>query len=344
MERWRFLIVLTTILTVACSQSAPKSQRSDPLVTVVAPVQHLFVDRLDAVGTAHANEQVTLASPVTERIVRLNFGDGQYVRRGQIIAVLAQNRQAATLAGARAQELSARQQLERLQALKGRGFVTNASVDAQIAAAASARAAADAAEAEIGDRIVRAPFSGYASLRTISAGAVVNQGTPIATISDVSRIKLDFTVPETMLADIHKGRNIEARAAAYPQRTFTGTISTIDPVIDPSTRAVLVRAVLANPDKALKPGMLLNVLVEGDSRTMLAVPELAIIGEGEQRFVYVVDKDGKAQRRVIVSGARDKGLVEVVKGLRPNDRVINEGVVKVAPGVKVSIRSAKATQ
>lgn len=312
-------------------QKAPEP----PLVHAARPERHLFLDRIDAVGTARANEQVTLASPVTERVLRVNFGDGQFVAKGQVIAVLAQNRQVADLAGARARAVNSQQQLDRMMTLKSRGFVTNSNVDAQIASDASARYSVEAAQAAVEDRVIRAPFSGYASLRTISAGAVVNQGTPIATISDASRIKLDFTVPETQLRSVSPGVRLTAVASAYPGRTFAGTISAVDAVIDPNTRALLVRAILANPDNALKPGMLLNVSIEGGRRESLAVPELAIVGEGADRFVYVVNAAGKAERRMVTTGARDNGVVEVLTGLGGGERVIDQGVVKVAPGLRV---------
>ena len=107
--------------------------------------------------------------------------------------------------------------------------------------------------------MIRAPFAGWVSLRNISVGAIAGQGTEIATVSDLSTIKLDFTVPETMLAAIREGLTIDARAAAYPDRPFNGTIRTIDPVIDPNTRAVTVRALLPNPDRMLRPGMMMRV-------------------------------------------------------------------------------------
>ena len=304
------------------------------------PERHVFVDRLEAVGTARANEQVTLASPVTERIERINFQDGQFVPRGQVIAVLANQRQVAMLAGARAQLRLADQQLARLNALRPRGFVTNATVDTQIAAATSARATAEEAMAQINDRTIRAPFSGYASLRTISAGAVVNQGTPIATISDLSRIKLDFAVPETMLSSSAPGQAIEVRSAAYPDEPVTGRIATIDPVIDPDTRAVSVRAILPNPGLRLKPGMLLNVSVPARSRSGRAVPELAIVGEGEQRYLFAVGPDMKTRRVVVKTGARDRGMVEISGDLRPTDKIVTEGVVKLSDGMKVRLAPA----
>ena len=296
-----------------------------------------FVETIDAVGTANANEQVTVASPVTERIVRLGFNDGDYVQRGQTIAVLAQAQENAQLAEAQAGAREAQQQLSRIQQLKDRGFATKSNLDQQVAAAAQARAQASQAQASIGDRVITAPFSGWVSLRNISAGAIVTAGTEIVTISDVSTIKLDFTVPETLLPAIKPGQTIEARSAAYPDRPFRGDIATIDPVIDPNTRAVRVRAILPNSERLLKPGMLLTVGIETAPRTSLAVPELAVIGEGEQRFVYLVGEDGVAKRQPVRTGLRLGGKIEILSGLQPGQRVVTEGVVKLAEGMKVRL-------
>lgn len=303
-------------------------------MTLAAVQSARFVERIDAVGTARANEQVTLTAPVTERILRLNFEDGAYVSRGQVIAVLAQGQESAQLAQAAAREREARQQLDRLEQLKSRGFATRSAVDAQQALASEARAQASEARASIGDRVIRAPFGGWVSLRNISAGAVVSAGTEIATISDVSRIKLDFAVPETLLAQVRPGQTIVATAAAYPDQPFRGTIATVDPVLNPQTRAATVRAVLANGDRKLKPGMLLTVAIEAQARTTPAVPELAVVGEGEQNFVYTV-VDGKAKRVPVRTGLRQDGMVEIVEGLRAGQRVVTEGVVKVAEGQQV---------
>ena len=318
--------------------------RAPPLVKAEPATTLRFADRIEAVGTARANEQVTVSAPVTERIVRLNFDDGSYVRRGQVIAVLQQAQQTAQMREAQARARAAEQQLERIGALKQRGFATQADYEAQVAAAASARAQAQAAGAEIGERVIRAPFSGWVSLRNISVGAIASQGTEIATISDVSTIKLDFTVPETMLRVLRPGLPIEARSAAFPDQPFRGTIHTIDPVVDPNTRAVTIRARLPNPERMLRPGMLLTVTIENQPRLALSVPELAVIGEGDGRFVYVVDAQGRAQRTPVRTGARFAGRVEILEGLRPGQRVITEGVVKVADDMPVRLVGARNPQ
>ncbi len=331
-----FLWMTVALALGACGKGGTERQKPQPpLVGVARPAPHRFVDRIEAVGTARANEQVTLSAPVTERIERLHFDDGGYVRRGQVIAVLAQGQERAALAGAIATERQAKAQLGRIEQLSGRGFVTRTSLDQQVALSQQARASADDARAQIADRVIRAPFGGYVSLRTISEGAVVGAGTVIATVSDVSRIKLDFTVPETMLGALRVGQPLDAAAAAWPGRVFRGTVTTIDPVIDPATRAVLVRAVLANADRALKPGMLLTVQVTAAAHDGVAVPELAVIGDGADRYVYVV-KGGKAARTPVKTGLHDGGLVEV-RGLPAGARVIVEGVVKVSDGTRVRI-------
>jgi len=323
----------------ACAGGEEKKKPAPPLVGAAAPVQHVFADRIEAVGTARANEQVTISSSVTERVERLLFDDGMIVRRGQLLAVLTQGQEQAALEGAMAAERQAQSQLARIQDLNARGFATHALYEQQLAAAAGARAAAAEARANIGDRMIRAPFSGYASLRTLSEGMVVNAGTPLVTISDLSRIKLDFTVPETRMSALRVGQRIEATAPAFPGRAFEGRISSIDPVIDPSSRAVLVRAILPNGGALIKPGMLMNVRVEVTRRTAAGVPELAVLAEGEQRYVFVAMPDSTAKRVAVRTGLRDNGLIEV-EGIPSGFRVVNDGVVKVSDGGRIRLADA----
>jgi membrane fusion protein (multidrug efflux system) len=340
-----FLCFALVSLLSACGsgggEEKGKGNRPPPLVKVEPAQSMRFVETVEAVGTANANEQVTLAAPVTERIVRLGFDDGAFVRKGQVIAVLAQGQESAQLAEAQARARAAQQQLGRISTLRERGFATKAAYDEQIASAAAARAQAQGVQASIGERTVTAPFSGWVSLRNISAGAVVNSGTEIATISDTSTIKLDFPVPETALAALRPGLTIEARSAAYPDVPFRGQIATIDQVIDPNTRAVTVRARLPNPDGRLKPGMLLTVTIETAPRMGISVPELAVVGEGNSRYVYVVEK-GTAKRVEVRTGLRANGRVEILEGLKPGQPVVTEGVVKLSENMKVRVAGPNA--
>jgi membrane fusion protein (multidrug efflux system) len=299
---------LAAALAACGGAEGADNARPAPLVAVESVRPMRFVDRVEAVGTANANEQVTLSAPVTERLIRINFDAGQ--------------------------------QLSRISELRRRGFATRANQDTQVAAAATARAEAAEARASIGDRVITAPFSGWVSLRTISPGAIVAAGTEIATVSDISRIKLDFSVPETLLPVLRPGLPIEAVSAAWGNEPFRGQIANIDPVVDPNTRAVKVRATLPNPDRRLRPGMLLTVNIDTEPRTALSVPELAVVGEGDRRFVYVLGDKGEVKRTQIRTGIRSGGMIEVLQGLRPGQRVVSEGVVKLSDGMKVRVAGA----
>lgn len=331
-------------MLTACGSGPERRERPPAVVSVDAVKRVAFADSIDAVGTALANEQVVLSAPVTERITSIRFADGEYVTKGQVVATLAQSQEVASLAAAEARVLVAGQQLKRVQELREHGFATNSNLEQQIATSDAARATAEEARAMIGDRIIRAPFSGWVSLRTVSPGAIVTAGTQIATVSDLSTIKLDFTVPETRLAALSEGQAIEARSAAYPEDVFRGKIATIDPVIDPVTRAVKVRALLPNPDRTLKPGMLLTVGVLTKQREALAVPELSVVGDGEERFVFLAGDDGKAKRVPVKVGSRQFGMVEVVDGLTLGQKIVTEGVVKLTDGAPIEVPGKKTGQ
>lgn len=328
------------------SKGGPGGPPRAPAVVVDRVARTEIVDSIEAVGTAFANEQADLNSTVTERIEQINFADGQYVPRGAVIATLVRSQQSANLNESQARLREAQLQLDRLKQLQAQGFATKARIDEQQANVEIARAQSKQASSQIADRVIRAPFSGWLSLRRISAGTVVNAGTTIATIVDHSSIKLDFTVPETFLPALKPGLEISATAAAFPGEQFRGRISSIDPLIDPVSRAATARAVLPNPDLRLRPGMLMTVDVRSPARETLTVPELAVIGEGSGAFVWKVGPDDSAARVEVRAGTRRDGRVEIVSGLAEGDRVVAEGTVKLrGPGpVKPVERTAQASK
>jgi membrane fusion protein (multidrug efflux system) len=331
----RHVAFALAVLLAACGGQKGGGEGRAPTVVggVVEPTR--FVDSIDAVGTAFARESTTLTSTVTERVESLRFTDGAYVQAGTVIAVLRAVEQTADLASAEARSREAQQQLDRLRELQARGFATNASIDSQTAARDQARAQAGAIRAQIGDRIIRAPFSGVVGLRRLSPGSVVTAGTEIATISDISSIKLDFTVPERFISAIKAGQNIEARAQAWPGEIFRGTIEGVEPQVDPITRSVAVRALLPNPDRRLRPGMLLTVSIVTNPRDALAVPELALVAQGDRQFVFRLDEKNIANRVPVEVGMRPGGMVGVIGGLKRGDRIVADGVVKVRDDAEV---------
>jgi membrane fusion protein, multidrug efflux system len=351
-------ILLSLGAVAACGNNgadAPKSEsrvdkgggkegdkKPTPTVTVAPVAMYPFVVALEAVGTARAIESVMISANVTERIKRLNFSDGQYVHRGQLLVELTATQEKADLAGSRARLKQAQAQLARLQPLLKDGFVTQSRVDEALAARDSAQAQMETIEAQIGDRVIRAPFSGIIGLRTVSNGLVAGAATPILELSDISTIRLDFTVPETALAAVTVGQEVIGKAAAYGGEAFVGRITAIDPQLDLVTRSATVRASLPNPGGRLKPGMLLAVQAVRSKRLALAVPEQAIVANRSERSLFVVDANGKTVTQTLVTtGARVPGMVEITGGIAEGTRIVVDGTLKLRDGGKMKVFGEK---
>lgn len=304
------------------------------LVVAEAVGVHTFIDTIEAIGTARANESVTLTAKLTDTVSAVAFEDGDFVERGVVLLELTNEEQTALLAEAKANLDDAKRQLDRVEGLARQGSVPISQADEARARNDASRARYEAIVARLDDRLIRAPFAGVLGFRRVSPGTLVTPGTPITTIDDVSIVKLDFTVPEVYLAGLRPGLVVTATSAAYPDREFMGEVNTIDSRIDPVTRAAVVRAHIDNPDRILRPGMLLTVNIERPAAERLAVRESAVLQSGDSAFVYVVE-DGIARRREITTGQREPGWVEIRDGLAEGDVVVTEGMIKIRDGAPV---------
>lgn len=292
-------------------------------------------DTLEALGTARANESLTITAKVTETVERVNFEDGDLAETGQVLVDLSGRAEVAQLEEARAALKEAQQQLDRQQGLVEAGTIARSQLDTQVAARDSARARMDAIRARLADRVITAPFSGLLGFRQVSPGTLVTPGTAIATLDDIATIKLDFSVPETAISLLAPGNAVRALSAAWPGREFEGTVQSVDSRVDPVTRSVVVRALIPNPESLLRPGMLLRVRLLQPERALLVVPEIAVTQIGEQAFVFRLQPDGTVRQAKVRTGARRRGVVEIVEGLAAGDRIVTEGVVKLRDGARV---------
>ncbi|MBY0568946.1 MAG: efflux RND transporter periplasmic adaptor subunit [Hyphomonadaceae bacterium] len=316
-----------------------------PQVVAAQVAMHTFNDGLRAIGTAQARESIVLTPKVADTIRIIRFDSGDRVQRGQVLVEMSSVEQAADLAEVRAANEAAQEELRRTQELFDRGFASQARLDTVRASAEASAARLNAGGSRIADRTIRAPFAGVVGLRTASPGQYMRPGEQIGTLDDISEIKLDFDVPETQIARLAQGVEIVANTAAYPDRTFNGTIADIDSRVDPTTRTVRVRAILPNTDEALRPGMLLTVEVRSNPRQGLAIPEMAILDQADGAYVYrvVAREGGQAVELVRIStGQRSDGMAEVLSGLEAGNQVITEGVQSVRPGQPIQVGAPSA--
>jgi membrane fusion protein, multidrug efflux system len=318
---------------VASERVGTDSGGSVAVVTAAVRAERL-ASQLNALGTARSNEAVEVTSKASNLVTAVRFSGGERVQKGQVLVELDGAQARADLAAAEAARADSASQVKRSRELLSTKVVSEAQYEQLEATLKANQARVDAARSHVDDTVIRAPFAGRVGLRRVSVGSLVNPGTTITTLDDSSVIKVDFSVPEAFLASLREGLKVFATAAAFPDREFVGTVSGVDPRVDSVSRSVTVRAVVPNPDGALKSGMFLNVRLSRDEQDALLIPEAALMPEQSRQFLYVVE-DGRALRREVRIGRRQPGRVEIVAGLKPGERVVVEGTQKVREGAAV---------
>jgi membrane fusion protein (multidrug efflux system) len=341
-----FPLLAALAFVAACDRDTETRNRGEPeaikVVTQIAQPQRLL-DEIQALGTARANESIEIRPRISSIVTRVAFTEGQFVRQGDLLIELENSEVRAGLAVAEAALSESLSTYNRSEALATTQAISASSLEQLRATMQVNQAQVSAAKARLENTVIRAPFSGRVGLRRVSPGGFVDNSTVITTLDDVEIIKLDFSIPEAFLTVVASGMNIVARSLVYPDRTFAGTVESIDTRLDPVARSVRVRAVLSNPDGALKPGMFLTVDLQRDRGEVLVAPEEAIVPERDQQFVYQV-VDGKAVRTRVTLGRRVPGLVEITDGLSSGDILITEGTHKVREGSPVEVVNRHAAE
>jgi membrane fusion protein (multidrug efflux system) len=305
---------------------------------IVAEAQVLpFELEIEALGTARANESVEIRPLTSQRIVAIDFEEGERVERGHVLVELQSAEAEADVASARATLAESESQLRRARQLIQTRALSESELEQRLTRRDADRAALAAAEARLADMRIKAPFAGVVGLRAVSLGSYVTPDTIITTLDDTDTLKLDFDVPETLLSHLEPGLPVQARSAAWRGEVFEGRIIAVDTRIDPVSRSVTVRARLPNASGRLRPGMFLTVTVVREDVEALVVPEAAIVPDRSRQFVFVVDDDAVVERREVRTGRRKPGLVEIVAGLQAGEQVIVEGTQKAQAGRPVEL-------
>lgn len=313
-----------------------------PLVTVARVRQDQVFDSVEALGTAQANESVTINAKVTDTVRKVNFSDGDYVDAGTVLAELTNQEETASLAEAHANLEDAQNELRRQEDINAKGLGSKSALDSARSKVAAQQGRYDAVVARLKDRLILAPFGGLLGFRQVSPGTMVSPNTAVTTIDDISTIKLDFTVPESYLGSMTPGARVIAQSVSYPGRNFEGIVKTVGSRIDPITRAATVRAYVPNKDRALRPGMLLTVQVLTKQHLALVVPESAVFQVQNRAYVYKVE-DFVAHQQQIEVGNRHFGTAEIKSGLAEGDLIVIEGIIKLREGIKVRYESEGGT-
>ena len=315
-------------------------------VTVVEAKSEVVPNLLTAVGDLAAVHQVNVTSDVSGRITEIMFTAGASVKAGSPLVQLFDAPEQGDLASYKAQATGASLALERAKQLAARQFGPQATADAAQATYDQAVAGIAKTEALISQKLVRAPFDGELGVRRVEVGQFLSAGTQIATLTDLSMLYANFTVPEKASSALQVGQTVRLSVDAYPGKNFEGKITTIEPQIAADTRNIRVQATIANPDHVLKPGMFTTTTVVLPNKPpVVTVPETAVDYTlyGDSVFLIQEKKeaDGKtsltAVRTFVRTGNRVDGRAEILEGLKAGDRVVAVGQNKLQSGAAVTI-------
>lgn len=337
-------IFVLLFLWRAWVNAAPPPQAPPPtgvVATVVSPTD--VPNALEAVGSLRAVREVMLSPEVAGRVTALRFNAGQRVGAGATLVELNAGPERADRAAAAAKAEFSRLQLTRSRQLVPAGAESREMLQQRQAEYRQAVAAVRQLDARLAQKRIAAPFSGEIGVRRINLGQYLNPGDEVATLTSLDQLYVDFTVPQQELGKLSLGGEVRVTSDAWPGRTFTARVTTIEPRIAEDSRNIWVQGTLANPDRTLRPGMYVNAALSlPPVPGALVVPATAIMTSAQGDSVVVIRganarKEGKAEMVSVATGRRFGNSVVVARGLKPGDVVVIEGQLRVQPGATLKV-------
>lgn len=328
----------------ALKNSAPPPPPPPPTEVVATAVNPTEVPAaLTAVGSLRAVREVMLAPEVAGRISGIHFTPGQWVNAGTTLVQLYDGPERADRSAAAAKAGLARLQLARSRELVPVGAESREVLQQREAEYQQATAAIRQIDARLRQKRVAAPFSGQIGVRRVNLGQYLNPGDQVASLTDLGQLYVDFTVAQQELSKLSMGSVVVVTSDSWPGRRFTARVTTIEPRVAEDSRNIWVQGIVANPDRALRPGMFVNAaLTLPPVPAALVVPSTAIVTSAQGDSVVVIRgrdarKEGKAEIVGVQTGPRFGNSVVIAKGLKPGDVVVTEGQLRVQPGAPVRV-------
>jgi membrane fusion protein, multidrug efflux system len=338
---WGILILVPFLMLVSCKSKKPEpsgqgSQKAPTVGGIVIQPRSLE-NRIMSTGTLIANEEVELHSEIPGRIVSINFTEGTFVNKGDVLVKIDDRELQANLKKLLIDEKQAKDDVYRKKRLLELQAVSQEEYDKIVNSLEVVQAELDLIRTQISKSEITAPFSGLIGLRQVSPGGYISTSTMITRLQQVEPIKIDFSVPEKYQELIKKGTKINFTVAGQT-KPFEGTVYAIEPRIDPLTRNMLLRGVCPNPGGVLLAGAFAKVeIVLQNITDALVVPSEAVIPilNGEKVFVT---EGGKIKSRDVREGIRTEREVQILSGLNPGDTVVTTGLLQVRDDMKVNVK------
>ncbi|RYZ29657.1 MAG: efflux RND transporter periplasmic adaptor subunit [Chitinophagaceae bacterium] len=321
------------------AQTAVVAQTSSGDVAVrVSPVQKQSI-QLDfsANGNFAPAQQMNFAAENSGRVVRVLVDEGSYVRKGQTLAIIKTDVLNIDLETAQAAYQNALRDKQRYENAFQTGGVTQQQVDQAKLQLENAEARVAQARIRVSDANIRSSINGIVNKRYIEPGAVVNPGTQLFELVDVSRLKLAITVNETQVANLKVGDKVDVKASVFPDKNYGGTVTFIAPKADASLNFPVEIELASNPGNQLKAGMYGTAIFSfGNTAPVVLIPRTAFVGSVSSNQVFVVENGNTARLRNVIAGRVLGDKVEVLQGLNEGETIITSGQINLADGSKIS--------
>ncbi|WP_266367583.1 efflux RND transporter periplasmic adaptor subunit [Tellurirhabdus rosea] len=320
----------------AAAKPAPGGGKAAVEVMVVR--SHNLDEKILTTGTILANEEVEIRPEVSGRVTSINFREGDYVRRGTVLLTINDADLKAQLQKLMSNRKLAEDNEARQRRLLEKEAISRQEYEISQTNLSGILADIENLKAQLDKTVIRAPFDGNIGLRYVSLGSYISSSTKIATLTNVTPAKLDFSIPAKYAGQVRKGSTIRFTVEGS-EVGRTGQVYAVEPKVDPETRTLLLRAVSPNADRMLVPGAFAKIEVVLSSRgSAIVIPTEAIIPEASGQKVFVL-RHSKAESVKVEIGTRTDRSVEIRTGLQPGDSLITSGIQLVKPGGEVEVRN-----
>lgn len=290
---------------------------------------------LKAVGSLESPQSTELTSENAGKIVSLNILEGKVVNKGHVLAQIEDSTLRAGTDVAKAKLKNAEENYNRMKILKNEGAVSQQTLDNALETFDSAKGEMELATSKQAKSVIRAPYTGALSLKKVSLGAYIDPGDVIVRISQIDPLNLIFSLPEQYVSQIKVSQNIKFTVSDSSEN-YQAKVSVIDPYIDPNTRTVNIKAVVANPKQELLPGRFADIFLEvANIANAISIPQEALIQEGDTKKVAIVTEKNIVTLKEITATSWEEDSVLVSEGLMAGDVVITSGHQKVQEGSMV---------
>jgi membrane fusion protein, multidrug efflux system len=355
-HRYLLLSAFCALALIGCGRSEKAGDKTDgknaegkteevKIPVEVAGVKREAIQaRFQGTASLEAEAVAQVVAKAGGVILRINVEEGQSVGRGQVLAVLENDRQRLQLAQSSATLRKLQNDLKRQSELFQRKLIGSDVYERVKFDVENAKASFDLAALELSYTEIRAPISGTVSQRLVKVGNQINVGQSLFRIDDFDPLEARVAVPEREMQSIVAGQPVQMLVDAMPGKVFVGKVGRVSPVVDPKTGTFDVIAQFQDSTQSLRSGMFgrINITTAVHENAMV-IPRVALLSEDGAAAVYIVGSDQRVVRKSVKLGLTGDGKSEILSGLADTDRVITLGINAIREGSLVSVIGDKPT-